>query len=65
MLNEMNRRIPNAKASVFINYRLLLILVGCCLFPVIVHGHDWPMWRYDAGRSAASPEELPGRLYLQ
>jgi len=23
---------------------------------------DWPMWRYDAGRTAASPEELPADL---
>jgi len=26
---------------------------------------DWPMWRYDAGRSAASPEELAAHLYPQ
>lgn len=25
---------------------------------------DWPMWRYDAQRSAASPQELPARLHL-
>ncbi|MCA8982426.1 MAG: PQQ-binding-like beta-propeller repeat protein [Planctomycetaceae bacterium] len=25
---------------------------------------DWPMWRYDAGRTAASPEELPANLQL-
>jgi len=24
---------------------------------------DWPMWRYDAGRTAYGPEELPQRLY--
>lgn len=23
---------------------------------------DWPMWRYDAARTAATPEELPNRL---
>jgi outer membrane protein assembly factor BamB len=23
---------------------------------------DWPMWRFDAGRTAASPHELPGEL---
>ena len=43
----------------------LLILVGCWLFPTITSGHDWPMWRYDAGRRAASPEELPEQMYLQ
>lgn len=30
-----------------------------------VVGADWPMWRCDAARSAASPEELPAKLYLQ
>ena len=26
---------------------------------------DWPAWRYDAGRTAASPLELPAELHLQ
>ncbi|MGC9327066.1 MAG: PQQ-binding-like beta-propeller repeat protein, partial [Candidatus Hinthialibacter sp.] len=26
---------------------------------------DWPMWRYDAGRTAASPQTLAGELHLQ
>ncbi len=26
---------------------------------------DWPAWRYDAGRTAASPQELPAELRLQ
>jgi len=26
---------------------------------------DWPMWRFDAARSAASPEGLPAKLYLE
>lgn len=25
---------------------------------------DWPMWRYDAGRTAASPDPLPPKLIL-
>ncbi|MCH8924056.1 MAG: PQQ-binding-like beta-propeller repeat protein, partial [Planctomycetes bacterium] len=28
-------------------------------------GADWPAWRYDAGRSASSPEQLPAKLHLQ
>jgi outer membrane protein assembly factor BamB len=28
------------------------------------HAEDWPMWRYDAGRTAASPAELPYPLEL-
>jgi outer membrane protein assembly factor BamB len=27
--------------------------------------HDWPMWRYDAARSAASPQQLAEELHLQ
>jgi len=26
---------------------------------------DWPQYRYDAGRTAASPEKLPARLHVQ
>jgi len=28
-------------------------------------GGDWPQWRYDAGHTAASPDELPSELHLQ
>ena len=27
--------------------------------------HDWPMWRYDVGRTASTPEQLASTLYLQ
>jgi outer membrane protein assembly factor BamB len=27
--------------------------------------YDWPMWRYDSGRSASTPEQLADKLYLQ
>ena len=30
-----------------------------------VAAHDWPMWRYDAYRSACSSERLPEQLHLQ
>ena len=26
---------------------------------------DWPMWRYDAGRRASTPEELPAQMSLR
>ena len=39
------------------------------LLVMVVHGlgfaDDWPMWRYDVQRSAASPQPLPERLDLQ
>ena len=34
-------------------------------FGADIHGADWPQWRYDAGRTAASPEQLPAELHLQ
>ena len=43
----------------------LLIIVGGWFLPTIADGHDWPMWRYDAGRRAASPEQLPAEMHLQ
>src|SRR5438874_13587225 len=36
-----------------------------CLGAPAVQATDWPMWRYDAGRSATSPQQLPTTLHLQ
>ncbi|MDB4676771.1 PQQ-binding-like beta-propeller repeat protein [bacterium] len=30
--------------------------------PSFLMGEDWPMWRYDASRTAASPNQLPAEL---
>jgi outer membrane protein assembly factor BamB len=48
----------------------VIILHFCLTFicPVIILDSfcsDWSMWRYDANRSAASPENLPTELHLQ
>ena len=44
----------------------LLLFVGLAAgIPSVSFAADWPMWRYDAGRTAASPEVLPGRIHLQ
>ena len=45
---------------------------GCALVAILVlhaighsgHADDWPMWRHDARRSAATPEQLPAVLHL-
>jgi outer membrane protein assembly factor BamB len=42
--------------------RLALLLT---LLTRPVSAADWPMWRADANRSAASPEELPPQMHLQ
>lgn len=39
-----------------------LLFLSCCVSSA--GAGDWPMWRYDAGRSAASPENLPDQLKL-
>jgi len=43
------------------------LCVALCLFIPSVEAqyHDWPMWRFDHSRSAATPEQLPDSLYLQ
>ncbi len=43
---------------------VLGILMIAGLSPAAVAG-DWPMWRYDAGRTASAPDELPAQLYPQ
>lgn len=43
----------------------LFCAAACLSGSAMGAGGDWPMWRYDAGRTAASPLELPARLQLQ
>ena len=44
---------------------VLLVALLCCLPELGAAGSDWPMWRYDAHRSAASPDALPAELRLR
>ena len=45
------------------------ILVGLsfslCFAAGVVSAGDWPQWRYDAGRTAETPEKLQAELHLQ
>jgi outer membrane protein assembly factor BamB len=43
----------------------LTILLSFLSFVSQGQFYDWPMWRYDSGRSASTPEQLADRLYLQ
>lgn len=46
--------------------RLLAILYLSLLTLLADAQHyDWPMWRYDYGRTASTPEQLDSNLYLQ
>ena len=47
-----------------------LVILVCAIVFVLALGQeagagDWPMWRFDAGRTAASPHGLPDELELQ
>ncbi len=48
----------------FLKMGIVCILLSCC-FLTSVSADDWPMWRYDAGRTAASPQSLPEELFVQ
>jgi len=38
--------------------------VGIAPSPSPAEAADWPMWRYDAGHTAASPHDLPDKIHL-
>lgn len=43
----------------------LVLLIVACLQTANVRAGDWPQFRYDVGRTAASPHELPTDLQLR
>ncbi len=47
------------------HFRILALLGMAAGAGLASYGEDWPMWRYDEGRTASSPEELAGELHLQ
>jgi outer membrane protein assembly factor BamB len=68
--NNYKLRLTASLGKIINKHLFLLIIIGCWIFPALfrptmVYGHDWPMWRYDASRCAASPEELPTQMHLQ
>jgi outer membrane protein assembly factor BamB len=59
---DLKSAIGNRQSKMF---TLCLVLVVFLAGPAVVLGDDWPMWRYNAGRGAASGEQLPCELHLQ
>ncbi len=66
---------PLAARPIHDRWRLSLVALATVLYvpvlgvlsplgPRIAAGSDWPQWRYDAQRSAASPEDLPAKLAI-
>src|SRR5262245_58795923 len=43
--------------------RLLLLSTILAAMPLEGSCADWPMWRHDAARTAATPDGLPGNLH--
>ncbi len=45
--------------------KVLFVVVLAIWLSADLQGGDWPMWRYDAGHSASSEEQLSEKLHLQ
>jgi outer membrane protein assembly factor BamB len=46
--------------------KLLVIFLSCLIYGIAhAQSYDWPTWRFDHNRSAATPEQLADNLYLQ
>lgn len=45
--------------------KFVLTLTACWLMTATAHAADWPMWRHDASRSAATSQELAPVLHPQ
>ena len=60
------RPVSGEQSSIICGTTLTALLLVCapCTPELPAFAADWPQWRYDAGRSAASPEELPAELHL-
>jgi hypothetical protein len=43
---------------------LFSVVTGLCSASV-AGAADWPLWRFDARRTGASPQELAARLHMQ
>jgi outer membrane protein assembly factor BamB len=68
--NNYKLRLTTNFGKIINKHLFFLIIIGFWIFPTLsrptmVYGHDWSMWRYDAGRRASSPEELPATMHLQ
>lgn len=46
-------------------FLLIIPLAVSCLIAENITAQDWPMWRYDAGRTAQIEGKLPDQLHLQ
>ncbi len=45
--------------------RSIYLILSLLSAAVNAQSYDWPMWRYDPGRGASTPERLADDLYLQ
>lgn len=45
--------------------RIQILLAVFVIVSFSTQAADWPMWKYDSGRTASSPDALPSELHLQ
>jgi outer membrane protein assembly factor BamB len=48
-----------------VSERKLLLVLFYLIISTQIFADNWPMWRYDAERTASTPEQLPAELHLQ
>lgn len=66
ILSGLPRLFPSFLCRKFLALGFLFVLISLQLAEAgDGNGADWPMWRYDANRSASSPVALPPSLSLQ
>ena len=67
-MGKMILRKHNSYLNLFLFHPFIkaVFVIICCLISwVEVRGDDWPMWRYDAGRTASTSQALAKELHLQ
>lgn len=64
MSNRRPPRIPKRPSASWWAIPASVLVVAWLVAGAGVASADWPMWRYDAGRSAASSEAIPTELTL-
>lgn len=55
---------PRLRSVRHIRFIALALSIGLVIIASPALAGDWPQWRYDAGRTAATPDELPADLKL-
>ena len=61
----MSRKATQIRGQEMISRIAIGVALLTVLRPGTLFAEDWPTWRHDANRSAATAEQLPEELHLQ